>query len=96
MGGIMYYMLLYEVVDDFINRRAPFREEHLGMARKAQERGELFMAGALSDPVDGAALVFKTEDRAVPERFAENDPYVKEGLVRSWKIRKWNVVIGGE
>jgi uncharacterized protein YciI len=92
----MYYMLLYEVVDDFINRRAPFREEHLGIVRKAHERGELFMAGALSDPVDSAALVFTTEDRAVPERFAENDPYVKEGLVRSWKIRKWDVVIGGE
>lgn len=92
----MYYMLLYEVVDDFINRRAPFREEHLGIVRKAHERGELFMAGALSDPVDGAALVFTTEDRAVPERFAENDPYVKEGLVKSWKVRKWNVVIGGE
>ncbi len=92
----MYYMLLYEVVDDFINRRAPFREEHLGMVQKAHERGELFMAGALSDPVDGAALVFTTEDRAVPERFAENDPYVKEGLVKSWKVRKWNVVIGGE
>jgi uncharacterized protein YciI len=49
-----------------------------------------------SDPVDGAALVFRTEDRAVPERFAENDPYVKEELVKSWKVRKWNVVIGGE
>jgi uncharacterized protein YciI len=92
----MYYMLLYDVVDDFINRRAPFREEHLGMVREAQQRGELFMAGALSDPVDGAALVFKTEDGAVPERFAENDPYVKQGLVKSWKVRKWSVVIGGE
>ena len=91
----MYYMLLYEVVNDFINRRAPFREEHLEMVRKAHERGELFMAGALSDPVDAAALVFKTEDRAVLERFAENDPYVKQGLVKSWKVRKWNVVIGG-
>ena len=79
----MYYILLYEVVDDFINRRAPFREEHLGIVRKAHECGELFMAGALSDPVDGAALVFTTEDRAVAERFAENDPYVKEGLVKS-------------
>ncbi len=92
----MYYMLLYEVVNDFIERRAPFREEHLEMVRSAHEGGELFMAGALSDPVDGAALVFKTEDRAVPERFAENDPYIKQGLVKSWKVRKWNVVIGGE
>ena len=92
----MYYMLLYEVADDFINRRAPFREEHLGMARAAQERGELFMAGALTDPVEGAALVFKTDDRTVAERFAENDPYVKQGLVKNWKVRQWAVVIGGE
>ena len=92
----MFYMLLYEVVDDFINRRAPFREEHLGIAQSAHERGELFMAGALTDPVEGAALVFKTDDRSVVERFAENDPYVKEGLVKSWKVREWAVVIGGE
>ena len=92
----MYYMLLYEVGDDFIDRRAPFRDEHLGMARAAQESGELFMAGALADPVDGAALVFKTEDRSIPETFAKNDPYVKGGLVKSWKVRKWHVVIGGE
>jgi uncharacterized protein YciI len=92
----MFTMLLYEVVDDFINRRALFRDEHLGFARAAQKRGELFMAGALTDPVDGAALVFKTDDRSVVERFAENDPYVKEGLVKSWKVRKWAVVIGGE
>jgi uncharacterized protein YciI len=92
----MYHMLLYEVVDDFINRRAPFREEHLGIVREAAERGELFMAGALTDPVDGAALVFKTDDRTVAERFAENDPYVKQGLVKNWKVRQWAVVIGGE
>jgi uncharacterized protein YciI len=92
----MFYMLLYEVGEDFIDRRAPFREEHLGIAQAAQERGELFMAGALTDPVDGAALVFKTEDRSVVEQFVENDPYVKQGLVKSWKVRKWAVVIGGE
>ena len=92
----MYHMLLYEVVDDFINRRAPFREEHLGIVRESAERGELFMAGALTDPVDGAALVFKTDDRTVAERFAENDPYVKQGLVKNWKVRQWAVVTGGE
>jgi hypothetical protein len=25
----MYYLLLYDVVDDFIGRRAPFRHAHL-------------------------------------------------------------------
>lgn len=92
----MYYVLLYDVVDNFIERRAVFREAHLKLIREAHERGDLWLAGALVDPVDGAALVFTTEDRSVAERFAQDDPYVKGGLVKQWKVRKWNVVVGGK
>lgn len=92
----MYFMLLYEVVDNFIERRAVFRDAHLKHVRETHERGELWLAGALVDPVDGAALVFTTEDRSVAERFAQDDPYVKGGLVKQWKVRKWNVVVGGK
>lgn len=92
----MYYILFYDVVDDFINRRAPLRESHLKLAREAHERGELLMAGALSEPVDGAALIFRADDRSVAEQFAENDPYVKKGLVKSWRVRNWTVVIGDQ
>ena len=92
----MYYLLLYDVVEDYLERRAAFREAHLALAREAQARGELVMAGALHDPVDGAALVFKTDDRSVVERFAEHDPYVRNGLVTCWRVRRWAVVIGGD
>ncbi len=92
----MYYMLLYDVDDNFIERRTVFREEHLKQVREAHERGELWLAGALVDPADGAALVFTTEDRSVAERFAQNDPYVKGGLVKQWRVRQWNVVVGGK
>ena len=91
----MYFILLYEVVDDFVNRRAPFRPEHLRLLEEAHGRGELLMAGAFSDPVDGAALVFCGSDAAVAARFAETDPYVTKGLVTNWRARGWNVVIGG-
>lgn len=92
----MYYLLLYDVVPEYVERRAAFREAHLALARAAQERGELVLAGALHDPVDGAALLFKTDDPAVVERFAESDPYVLNGLVTKWRVRPWMVVIGGE
>ncbi len=92
----MYYMLLYDVVDNFIERRAVFRDAHLKLVREAHDRGELWLAGALSDPVDGAALVFSTEDRSVPERFARTDPYVTGGLVKAWRVRTWNLVVGGK
>ncbi len=92
----MYYLLLYDVVDDYLERRGAFRDDHLGLARAAHERGELVMAGALAEPADGAVLVFKTDDPSLPARFAENDPYVKNGLVKNWRVRTWTVVIGGE
>ena len=96
MNPVMYYLLLYEVGDNYVERRKPFREAHLGLARAALDRGELLLAGAFSDPVDGAALLFKGEDRSIAERFAENDPYVRNGLVERWSVKNWNVVVGGE
>ena len=89
-----YYVLFYETVDEFVDRRRPFREEHLGLAREAHRRGELILAGALRDPADRALLVFRVPDRASVERFAREDPYVSEGLVTSWEVREWAVVIG--
>ena len=90
----MYLALHYDLVDDYLERRPEFRDEHLALARAAHERGELALAGAFSDPTDQALLVWSTEDRAVVEAFAEADPYVRNGLVTSWRIRDWNVVIG--
>jgi uncharacterized protein len=91
----VYFLLLYDVVDHFTDRRAPYRDAHLALARTANERGELLLAGAFAEPADGAALVFKADDQSVAERFAANDPYVKQGLVKHWAVRKWTVVIGG-
>jgi len=92
----MYYLLLYDVVENYVEKRKPLRQAHLACAQKALARGELVLAGAFADPVDGAALLFKGEDPSVAERFAQNDPYVVNGLVERWRVRAWNVVIGGE
>ena len=91
-----HFVLLYDVVDDFLERRGEFRQIHLGLASEAFERGELVMAGTLAEPADGAILVFKGDDPSEAERFAENDPYVKKGLVTRWRVRPWTVVIGGD
>jgi uncharacterized protein YciI len=91
-----YYALLYELVEDMVTRRVPFREEHLRLAREARERGELVLAGALSEPVDRALLVFYVDDKSKVEDFARKDPYVLNGLAKKWEVRPWNVVVGNE
>lgn len=90
----MYWLLLYDVVDDYVERRSEFRAEHLGLAQAAAERGELLLGGALADPADGAVLVFRADTAAVAEEFARADPYVANGLVTDWRVRSWSVVVG--
>jgi uncharacterized protein len=89
-----YFALIYELVDDYIERRTAFRTEHLKLAEEWHARGEIVLAGAFAEPADRALLIFRAQDRSVPEAFVRQDPYVKNGLVKSWKVRLWNVVIG--
>jgi uncharacterized protein YciI len=90
----MHYLLLYDVVSDYVERRAPLRAEHLALARASHARGELVLGGALADPVDGAVLVFRGDSPAAAEAFARADPYVRHGLVTRWRVRAWNTVVG--
>ena len=57
----MHYLLIYDLADDYLERRHAFRTDHLALARKAQERGEIVLAGALSDPADKAVLLFEAD-----------------------------------
>ena len=90
----MHIILFYEVAEDYAERRAAFRSEHLALARRSYERGELLLGGALADPLDGAVLVFRGPSAAAAEAFVLADPYVVHGLVRKWRIRKWSTVVG--
>jgi uncharacterized protein len=91
-----YYALEYTVVDDFVNRRTPYRPAHLQLIRDAHARGQMPLAGALGDPPDGALLILRGETAQIAEDFARNDPYVTNGLITSWRVRRWNVVVGRE
>jgi len=90
----MHFMLFYDFVDDYLQRRGEFRAEHLKLGWEAVERGELVLAGALADPVDGALLLFMGDTPAAAEAFAARDPYVRAGLVTRWRVRPWTTVVG--
>ena len=91
-----HYILLYELAPDYLERRAALRDEHLKLAWETQSRGELVLAGALADPTDAALLLFAGEGPDVASRFAESDPYVRNGLVTSWRVRPWTTVVGDD
>ena len=90
----MHFALFYEIVDNFAEKRTPYREKHLAKVKEAHGDGRLVLAGAFAEPVDGALLVFRGQSPEVAEAFAKADPYVTSGLVTKWRVRQWATVIG--
>ncbi len=89
-----HYLLFYDLSEDYLERRTAFRAAHLEKAWRAQQRGELVLAGALDGPVDTALLLFKADSPQAAEAFARTDPYVTNGLVLRWRVREWTTVVG--
>ena len=90
-----HFILFYDYVPDYLEKRTAHRPAHFAAARAAVDRGELFLAGACTD--DGGpigVLVFQADDRKVVEEFAKADPYVLNGVTSSWHVREWTTVMG--
>ncbi len=85
---------MYDVVDDYVTRRTHFRADHIALARAAAARGDLVLGGALADPADGVVILFRGDSPAAAEAFAREDPYVKHGIVTTWRVREWTTVVG--
>jgi uncharacterized protein len=84
------YVLFYESGDDVAAKAAEYFPAHRARIDEFHSRGVLLMVGPFSDR-DGAMSVFTTREAA--EEFAAADPFVVNGLVRSWRIREWVEVL---
>lgn len=93
--GAPHFMLIYDLGPDFRQRREPYRGEHLALAWKAAEAGDLVLAGALEESAGQAFLLFRGS-REAALRFAAADPYVKQGLVRGFRVLEWHTVVGAQ
>lgn len=87
----MSMILYYEYVPDVLDRRTPHRPAHLALLRDMQTTGECLLAGATSDPVNGAAFVFSSAEAA--ERFVQDDPYGSAGLVTAHRVEPIALVV---
>ncbi len=85
-----HHLLLYEYVEDMVERRAAHRQPHLRHIGTEREAGRITEAGAFAPPV-GAALVFAGVEREHVEAFVAADPYYQAGLITSWRIERWNL-----
>lgn len=61
---------------------------HKAVVDKYIDRGEVIGIGPFADGLRGNMAIFKTREAA--EQFAKEDPFIFEGLVKSFVIRDWN------
>jgi uncharacterized protein YciI len=92
------YLLRYEYIPDVLEKRGPFREGHLGLAKQLAAEGKCLSGGPTGPPnmqvPTGALFIFT--DLATAEMFVEKDPYVSGGIVTGHSIEEWNVLIQKE
>jgi uncharacterized protein YciI len=91
-----HFALLYDMVENFVERRKPFREAHIQHVNDAHARGLIVMAGPLGDPPDGGLLIFRAESPVPVDEWVRSDTYVTNGIVVGWRVRPWNLVIGAD
>lgn len=92
------YLLSYQYIPDVLEKRGPYREEHLQLAQTLADEGKC-LAGGPTGPLEmkvptGALFLFT--ERKTAEEFVTKDPYVSAGIVTSHNIQEWNVVIQKE
>ncbi len=91
----MKYVLFYESADDVLATAPAHFPAHSARGREFHERGTMLMYGPFGDPQrEGAMAVFTSREAA--EEFAKGDPFVLNGVVRSWQIREWNEALFGD
>ena len=71
---------------------------HIALAKKMIEENKCLSGGPTGkkdmEVPHGALFVFTDYDAA--KEYAENDPYVANGIVTNWDIEEWNVVVQKE
>ena len=87
------FVLEYAYVADILEKRGPYRPQHLKLAKDYLTDGTIIYGGPFTPP-SGAMFIFSVDGRESVEAFVAEDPYVANGLVTTYTIKEWNVVIG--
>lgn len=90
----IYHLLTLDYVEDILEKRDPYRADHIAGAKAAEADGKVVLAGALQNPTDAGVFVFKDCDEAFVDAFVKADAYYKAGLVTGYTIRPWMIVVG--
>ena len=84
----MKFVLWGTYCADALQRRTPYREEHLEGLRRQKEEGVLITLG----PTEGSTHVFgiyEAENQAAVEALVKNDVYWRNGIWTAVEVHPW-------
>jgi uncharacterized protein YciI len=84
----MKFVLWGTYCADALQRRTPYREEHLEGLRRQKEEGVLITLG----PTEGSTHVFgiyEAENQAAVEALVQNDVYWRNGIWTAVEVYPW-------
>jgi len=79
-------------VEGAVDKRTPYRQEHLERVRKLQREGVMLVAGAFDD-MSTALLVLDVTSEEAAAAIIESDAYWHNGIWTDYSIRKLNRVV---
>jgi uncharacterized protein len=83
------YVVFYESADDVAAKAPAHFPAHAERLHEFHDRGDLLSVGTFANPQEeGSMAIFRTREAA--EEFIAGDPFVLNGVVRSWVLREWN------
>jgi uncharacterized protein YciI len=84
----MKFVLWGTYCPDALERRTPFRQEHLAGLQRQKDEGVLLTLG----PTEGSTHVFgiyEAEERSVVEALVKNDIYWRQGIWTAVEVYPW-------
>lgn len=82
------YLLEYNYVKDILEKRVPFRDAHIKLAKSLMNDG--LIAGGPVNPTTGAFFLFNSTDISPIKKFIKEDSYMNNDLVTGYNIKEWS------
>ena len=74
--------------EDVLEKRAPYRQDHLDGLAAQKESGVLITIGPTKD-LTKVFAIYDAESEDTVRQLVENDPYWKNGIWTEYEVREW-------
>lgn len=82
------YILFGSYCENALEKRTPYRQEHLDGLGKQKEQGILMTLGPTKDNTKVFGI-YEAENEETVRELIENDPYWKNGIWTDYEVKEW-------